>query len=117
MITHGLEPNHPYCKVKWEMLLTQLFPAQDGDYVAWNWDCNLFSLPDGKTCVVVRCLASAQRNPLSILFFKHAFTLPSDIMDIEILRRVKHLAEGTYPSCKACGMIKTSTQNRQEKYN
>lgn len=97
MITNGLEPNHPLPHGKWEMLLTPLFPAQAGDYVAWNWDFNLFPLPDGKTRVVVRCLASAQGNPLSILFFKHAFALPSDIMDIEMLRRVKQLAEGTYP--------------------
>ncbi len=97
MITNGLEPWHPLPQGKWEMLLVPLFPPEKGDYVAWNWDFNLFPLPDGKTRVVVRCLASAKGSPLSIFFFKHAFALPSDIMDIEMLRRVKLLAENKYP--------------------
>lgn len=96
MITNGLEPNHPLPEGKWEMLLTPLFPREKGDYVAWNWDFNLFPQPDGKTRVVVRCFANAKGNPLSKFFFKHAFALPSDIMDIEMLRRVKLLAEGKY---------------------
>ncbi|WP_213992136.1 hypothetical protein [Sodalis sp. dw_96] len=97
MITNGLEPNHPLPQGKWEMLLTPLFPREKGDYVAWNWDFNLFPLPDGKTRIVVRCLASAKGNALSIFFFKHAFALPSDVMDIEMLKRVKGLAEENHP--------------------
>lgn len=97
MITNGLEPNHPLPPGKWEMLLAPLFPPGKGDYVAWNWDFNLFPMADGRTRVVVRCLASSKGNPLSKFIFKHAFALPSDVMDIEMLRRVKMLAEGTYP--------------------
>lgn len=96
MITNGLEPDHPLPPGKWEMLLTPLFPPEKGDYVAWNWDFNLFPLPEGKTRVVVRCLASAKGTPLAVFFFKHAFALPSDVMDIEMLRRVKALAEDRY---------------------
>jgi len=97
MVTNGLEPNHPLPPGKWEMLLTPLFPRERGDYVAWDWDFNLFPLPGGKTRVVVRAFASTRGNPLSKFIFKHAFALPSDIMDIEMLKRVKMLAEGTYP--------------------
>jgi len=96
MITNGLEPNHPLPPGKWEMLMTPLFPPSKGDYVAWNWDFNLFPQPDGSTRVVVRCLASSKGTILSKFIFKHGFALPSDIMDIEMLRRVKLLAEGRY---------------------
>lgn len=97
MITNGLEPNHPLPPGKWEMLWTPLFSLEKGNFVSWNWDFNLFPLADGKTRVVVRCVAKGKGNPLAISIFKHAFALPSDVMDIEMLRRVKRLAEGNYP--------------------
>jgi len=93
MITNGLEPNHPLPAGKWEMLLQPLFPPSKGDYVAWDWDFNLFPQPDGTTRVVVRCIASAKGNAVAKFFAKHAFAIPSDIMDIEMLRVVKGLAE------------------------
>lgn len=97
MITNGLEQNHPLPKGKWEMFMNPLFPSEKGHYIAWNWDFNLFPQPDGSTRVVVRCKASAKGNPVSVFIFKHAFAFVSDVMDIEMLRRVKMLAEGTYP--------------------
>ena len=97
MITNGLEQNHPLPKGKWEMFMNPLFSQEKGEYIAWNWDFNLFPQADGSTRVVVRCKASAKGNPVSIFIFKHAFAFVSDVMDIEMLRRVKMLAEGTYP--------------------
>ena len=97
MITNGLEQNHLLPKGKWEMFMNPLFPSEKGHYIAWNWDFNLFPQPDGSTRVVVRCKASAKGNPVSVFIFKHAFAFVSDVMDIEMLRRVKMLAEGTYP--------------------
>ncbi len=96
MITNGLDADHSLPEGKWEMLLQPLFPRGKGHYIAWNWDFNLFPLDSGKTRVVVRCKASAKGGLFAKFFFKHAFALPSDIMDIEMLRRVKKLAEGTY---------------------
>lgn len=96
MITNGLEQNHPIPEGTWEMFWNPLFDRAKGHYVAWNWDFNLFPQGDGKTRVVVRCKFSAKGSPVSIFLFKHFFALPSDIMDIEMLRRVKKLAEGTY---------------------
>lgn len=97
MITNGLEQNHPLPKGKWEMFMNPLFSQEKGEYIAWNWDFNLFPQADGTTRVVVRCKASAKGNPVSVFIFKHAFAFVSDVMDIEMLRRVKMLAEGTYP--------------------
>ncbi len=97
MVTNGLDRNHPLPQGKWELLWTPLFSPAKGDYVAWNWDFNLFPQPDGTTRVIVRCKHTSKGNPLARFAFKHAWALPSDIMDIEMLRRVKMLAEGTYP--------------------
>lgn len=97
LVTNGLEPNHPLPQGKWEMLLQPLFPPSHGDYVAWNWDFNLFPQADGSTRVVVRCRTGMKGNRLAIFFAKHAFAIPSDIMDIEMLRRVKALSENRYP--------------------
>jgi len=96
MVTNGLERNHPLPPGKWELLWTPLFPPTKGDYVAWNWDFNLFPQPDGTTRVIVRCKHTSKGNPIARFAFKHAWALPSDIMDIEMLRRVKMLAERTY---------------------
>jgi hypothetical protein len=97
MVTNGLDPNHPLPPGKWEMLLKPLFPPSKGDYVAWNWDFNLVPQTDGSTRVIVRCHTAMRGSSLAKFFAKHAFALPSDIMDIEMLKRVKGLAEGTYP--------------------
>lgn len=97
MITNGLEQNHSLPKGKWEMFMNPLFSQDKGEYIAWNWDFNLFPQADGSTRVVVRCRATAKGNPVSVFLFKHAFAFVSDVMDIEMLRRVKMLSEGTYP--------------------
>jgi hypothetical protein len=93
MVTNGLEPNHPLPPGKWEMLLQPLFPPSKGDYVAWNWDFNLFPQVDGSTRVIVRCRTAMKGNAVAKFFAKHAFAVPSDIMDIEMLRHVKELSE------------------------
>lgn len=96
MLSNGLDRNHPLPEGKWELLWTPAFSPSKGDYVAWNWDFNLFPQPDGTTRVVVRCKHTSKGNALARFAFKHAWALPSDIMDIEMLRRVKLLAEGKY---------------------
>ncbi len=97
MVTNGLEPNHPLPEGKWEMPLQPIFPPAKGEFVAWNWDFNLFPQDNGSTRVIVRCRATGKGNAVKKFFAKHAFALPSDIMDIEMLRRVKLLSEGSYP--------------------
>lgn len=96
MITNGLDRSHSVPEGKWEMFWSPLFSVEKGEYVSWNWDFNFFPLPDGKTRVVVRCVFSAKGNPISIFLFKQMFAFPSDVMDIEMLRRVKLLAEEKY---------------------
>jgi len=97
MVTNGLEPNHPLPPGKFEMLLQPLFPPSQGNYVAWNWDFNLIPLADGSTRVIVRCRTGMKGNQIAMFIAKHAFALPSDVMDIEMLRRVKALSENRYP--------------------
>ena len=97
MVTNGLDRNHLLPPGKWELLWTPVFDPAKGNYVAWNWDFNLFPQPDGTTRVIVRCKHTSRGNWLARLIFKSAWAVPSDIMDIEMLRRVKALSEGTYP--------------------
>ena len=97
MLTDGLDRNHPLPPGKWELLWTPVFNPAKGEYVAWNWDFNLIPQPNGTTRVIVRCKHASKGNALARFAFKNAWALPSDIMDIEMLRRVKKLAEGTYP--------------------
>ena len=96
MVTNGLEPNHPLPAGKWEMLLTPFFSREKGNFVAWNWDFNLIPQANGTTRVVVRCKATGKGSKVALFLAKQAFALPSDIMDIEMLRRVKLLSEGRY---------------------
>jgi hypothetical protein len=97
MITNGLDRNHPLPAGKWELLWTPLFNPDKGEYLAWNWDFNLFPQADGSTRVIVRCKHTSKGNRIARFAFKQAFALPSDVMDIEMLQRLKALAEGTYP--------------------
>lgn len=97
LVTNGAEPSQSLPPGKWEMLLPLLFDRSQGEFVAWNWDFNLLPQANGSTRLIVRCIAAGKGSAFATFFGKHAFALPSDIMDIEMLRRVKALAEGRYP--------------------
>ena len=89
MITDSREPDHPLPEGAWEM-----FPVPKGKYVAWNWSFNMVPQENGTTRVLVRTHANwTNTNPFLNFALKHAFALPSDIMDRKMLLTVKKLVE------------------------
>ena len=67
--------------------------------VAWNWSFNLILLPEGKTRFVVRGLAYWDPvNPVADFILDFLAGAPSCIMQMQMLKELKELAEGTHPS-------------------
>jgi hypothetical protein len=68
-------------------------------HVAWNWSFNLIVLPDGKTRFLARGLAYWDPiNPVADFILDFLAGVPSSIMQKQMLRELKALAEGTHPS-------------------
>lgn len=73
-------------------------PADVAWHVAWNWSFNLVELPGGKTRFLVRGLARWDRvNPVVDLLLDFFGGVPSCLMQMQMLRELKELAEGNHP--------------------
>ncbi len=74
-------------------------PASWKWHVAWNWCFNLIGLPNGKTRVLVRGLAVWDPiNPVVDFILDFLAGVPSSIMQMQMLKELKQLAEGRHPS-------------------
>ncbi|MCD8212529.1 MAG: hypothetical protein LUC34_00445 [Campylobacter sp.] len=97
LVTNGLVRDFRLPEGKWEMFLDFAFDKDKGEYAAWNWDFNFIPLENGtKTRVLIRWKVKTQGGAVKTFLAKHFFSLPSCIMNIEMLKRVKALSEGTY---------------------
>jgi hypothetical protein len=68
-------------------------------HLAWNWSFNLIALPDGKTRFLARGLAYWDPiNPVVDFILDLMAGVPSSIMQMQMLRELKQLSEGTHPS-------------------
>lgn len=88
MISDSRERNHPKPADAWELYL-----GGEDTFFVYNWSFNFIPVEGNKTRVVVRTLADWSGGQLRGFFIKHAFALPSDIMDREMLLRIKKLVE------------------------
>ena len=78
----------------------ELMPPKNWKWhVAWNWSFNLIPLPSGKTRFLARGLAVWDPiNPVVDFILDFMAGVPSCIMQMQMCRELKQLAEGTHPS-------------------
>lgn len=78
----------------------ELLPLENWKWhVAWNWSFNLIALPGGKTRFLARGLAYWDPiNPVVDFILDFLAGVPSCIMQMQMCRELKQLAEGTHPS-------------------
>jgi hypothetical protein len=94
MLTDSTKPMKPE-KGKKEFIL----PLPGNRQMAFNWSFNLIELPEGKTRYLARCLATFDPMVPPVDFLIDFFAVfASCIMQIEQLRQIKQLAEGTHPA-------------------
>ena len=80
MLTDSRKPMKPAPEKK-ELTL----PLPEGMYVIWDWDFNLFPLPDNKTRLIIRVYADwGYSNPALQGLFSFTVALPSLIMQKQI---------------------------------
>ena len=76
-----------------------IIPLPEGMYVMWDWDFNLFPLPDNKTRLIIRAYADWNYSNLVLKgLLNFIVGLPSSIMQKQMLKEIKQCAEGTHPS-------------------
>jgi len=94
MLTDSRKPMKPEPGKK-ELVL----PLPEGMYIVWDWDFNLYPLPENKTRLIIRAYADWNyANPLLQGLLNFIVGLPSSIMQKQMLKEIKQCSEVTYPS-------------------
>jgi hypothetical protein len=93
-----LTDSNKRAKLKSGQLELQL-PESWNWYVAWNWSFNLIELPGGGTRFLVRGLAAWDPvNPVADFILDFLGGMSSCIMQMQMCKELKGLAEGTHPA-------------------
>ena len=94
MLTDSRKPMNPASEKK-ELSLS----LPEGMYMVWDWDFNLYQLPDNKTRLIIRAYADwSYSNPVLQGLLNFTVGLPSSIMQQQMLNEIKQCSEGNHPS-------------------